>query len=583
MIQIAPLLPQSQPTAQTANAASSNQGSESVFGKILGQKISSEKSTSNQPAVNQNKPGKKAQAAAENDQQPDTQNTPQVLGTTSESVSAQTKETTTAGNQAVAGTPNGNENATDVAAIGKSPNSTQILLNQQDFALEEIIADISNGAKEAPAKNAEDALFAQNNKDASLATTAKTENKTVLSEQSGNNGQALLANGQTVVDNRNVGSATAGSAPSSQGLWPANASLTGNETITISGYFPANKSQQSPLPLIDETAFPPPLQEAISGTGTDAEQNASLPSTAVIRNPTSLAGQKPLAMTDNSELRVTTQPTYTTRQTETETAPLMVTLNQLTSLKPQHVDVQDKYRPLANEPLRQQFQELQQQIKAEAKSSEGSDNTDQQFNSKQETAATTLTQNLQNSTTSTTSPSLSFSEVSQTAIAATQAQPSAPLSQPLSPTAPLSPIVHDNGLVQQVAENLQLQIQNQETRVKIQLQPAELGKLDINLSVKDGSIKAHVIAQSGQVQELLEKNMAKLKGVLESQGFSIEEILVSTASETIGHSGLFQDQTTQHQHSAGTKSQFSDTRFGDSAAGFIAAGAETVTSVNITA
>jgi len=73
----------------------------------------------------------------------------------------------------------------------------------------------------------------------------------------------------------------------------------------------------------------------------------------------------------------------------------------------------------------------------------------------------------------------------------------------------------------------------------IKLHPAELGELKIDLTVKEGSIRANVVAQSQHVQEIIEKNLAKLKAVLEEQGFSVDEILVTSQSDSVGDFNLF--------------------------------------------
>jgi len=103
-------------------------------------------------------------------------------------------------------------------------------------------------------------------------------------------------------------------------------------------------------------------------------------------------------------------------------------------------------------------------------------------------------------------------------------------------------IVHEDDVVQQLVERFQVSRRQLENRVNIKLHPAELGELNINLSVKEGSIRAHVVAQSHHVQEIIEKNIAKLKTVLEDQGFTVAEISISSESESVGDFDLFDQQ-----------------------------------------
>ncbi|MFV0438999.1 MAG: flagellar hook-length control protein FliK [Desulfopila sp.] len=128
---------------------------------------------------------------------------------------------------------------------------------------------------------------------------------------------------------------------------------------------------------------------------------------------------------------------------------------------------------------------------------------------------------------------------------------------------PSSPY-QDEAVLQQIADRFHLQSQERTTRLNIKLQPAELGKLDINLVMKEGSIRAHVVVQSGQVQEILEKNMNKLKSILAEKGVAIEEFVVSTRNEAIDQP-FFPEELplNSHQHIA-TSSQISDISFASS-------------------
>ncbi len=103
-------------------------------------------------------------------------------------------------------------------------------------------------------------------------------------------------------------------------------------------------------------------------------------------------------------------------------------------------------------------------------------------------------------------------------------------------------VVHEDDVVQQLVERFQVSRRQLDSRVSIKLHPAELGELNISLSVKEGSVRAHVVAQSQHVQEIIEKNIAKLKTVLEDQGFSVAEISIRSESESVGDFDLFDQQ-----------------------------------------
>jgi flagellar hook-length control protein FliK len=81
-----------------------------------------------------------------------------------------------------------------------------------------------------------------------------------------------------------------------------------------------------------------------------------------------------------------------------------------------------------------------------------------------------------------------------------------------------------------------------DSRINIKLHPAELGELKIDLTVKEGAIRANVVAQSQQTVDILEKNIQKLKNMLEQQGYAVEQISLSAQSESVGDFDLFDQQ-----------------------------------------
>ena len=109
-------------------------------------------------------------------------------------------------------------------------------------------------------------------------------------------------------------------------------------------------------------------------------------------------------------------------------------------------------------------------------------------------------------------------------------------------TLPSGVAVRQEDVIQQIMERFQISRRDNDTKVNIQLHPAELGELKISLSVKEGSVRANVVASSQYAQEIIEKNMTKLRAVLENQGFTIGEISVTSKSDTTGDFNLFDRQ-----------------------------------------
>ena len=111
---------------------------------------------------------------------------------------------------------------------------------------------------------------------------------------------------------------------------------------------------------------------------------------------------------------------------------------------------------------------------------------------------------------------------------------------------PSGTVVYDQEVIQQLVERFKINRRQLDSKIQLKLHPVELGKMEIDLTVKEGSIRANVVAQSQHVQEILERNITKLRSILEQQGFNVEDITVTNGSETVGEFDLF-DQHLPHR------------------------------------
>lgn len=148
-------------------------------------------------------------------------------------------------------------------------------------------------------------------------------------------------------------------------------------------------------------------------------------------------------------------------------------------------------------------------------------------------------------TASTASPSLATDHTNTFAQTLTTAQnsPLQPGTEAAKPvTLPSGAVVHEQEVMQQVIERFQIARRTLDTQINIKLHPAELGELKIDLTVKEGSIRANVVAQSQHAQEIIEKNMSKLRSVLEENGFTIETITVTSKSDSTTDADLLDRQ-----------------------------------------
>lgn len=79
-------------------------------------------------------------------------------------------------------------------------------------------------------------------------------------------------------------------------------------------------------------------------------------------------------------------------------------------------------------------------------------------------------------------------------------------------------------LVDQVGKQISRSILRGDRIVRLQLKPPDLGRVKINIDIKDNVLKLGMIAEHSSVKELLLSNVHELRGALVSQGIKLENI-----------------------------------------------------------
>lgn len=110
-------------------------------------------------------------------------------------------------------------------------------------------------------------------------------------------------------------------------------------------------------------------------------------------------------------------------------------------------------------------------------------------------------------------------------------------------------MVPENHIVGQVVERFSMNQRLETGTVTLRLYPQELGELRMEIKVEQDNIKAHITTQNPQVQEILEKNMPRLREALEQQGMNLELMEVSVAASDQDDSMPFQENPASHDHS----------------------------------
>lgn len=81
--------------------------------------------------------------------------------------------------------------------------------------------------------------------------------------------------------------------------------------------------------------------------------------------------------------------------------------------------------------------------------------------------------------------------------------------------------------------------------VNLRLHPQELGELRMEIKVEQDNIKAHIIAQNPQAQEMIDRHLPRLREALAQQGLHLQQIEVTVADGNQSGEQRFQDNTRQ--------------------------------------
>lgn len=73
-----------------------------------------------------------------------------------------------------------------------------------------------------------------------------------------------------------------------------------------------------------------------------------------------------------------------------------------------------------------------------------------------------------------------------------------------------------------IVDKMMLMIRTGEYKSRLQITPPELGKLDIDLTIKNGHIHANLSTENAVVKEIIEANLNQLKQQLNDQGLTVE-------------------------------------------------------------
>lgn len=85
--------------------------------------------------------------------------------------------------------------------------------------------------------------------------------------------------------------------------------------------------------------------------------------------------------------------------------------------------------------------------------------------------------------------------------------------------------------------------------VNLRLYPQELGELRMEIKVEQDNIKAHIIAQNPQAQEMIDRHLPRLREALEQQGLNLQHVEVTIAAHDNTGNERFQENSAWRQPS----------------------------------
>lgn len=91
-----------------------------------------------------------------------------------------------------------------------------------------------------------------------------------------------------------------------------------------------------------------------------------------------------------------------------------------------------------------------------------------------------------------------------------------------------------NQIMDQIVEYMKVNIRPETQEMEMQLHPASLGTVHVQIAAKDGVITAQFAAQNETVKAVLETQMIQLKEQFEEQGIKVEAVEVTVANYDLG-------------------------------------------------
>lgn len=89
-------------------------------------------------------------------------------------------------------------------------------------------------------------------------------------------------------------------------------------------------------------------------------------------------------------------------------------------------------------------------------------------------------------------------------------------------------------IMDQIMEYMKINVKADTQELEMQLHPASLGTVNVQIAAKDGALTAHFTAQNETVRAVIETQLIQLKAQFEEQGIKVDAVEVTVANHAYG-------------------------------------------------
>ena len=97
-------------------------------------------------------------------------------------------------------------------------------------------------------------------------------------------------------------------------------------------------------------------------------------------------------------------------------------------------------------------------------------------------------------------------------------------------------------IMDQIMEYMKINLKAESQHMEMQLHPASLGTVNVQIAAKDGAITAHFTTQNETVRAVIETQLIQLKNQFEEQGIKVDAVEVTVANHEYGQQQFSQEQ-----------------------------------------